>query len=256
MNEQDQAQRAAAYRQLVADVREKLMQEPAGMLGCPECNEINLWAYWQGGENHLDAKILLVGQDWGAIATPERQKWLSRIQVDADDCDYFGEDNNTFETDQNLITLFRSIGYDIETRKYPALFFTNYAIGYRGDRDTGTIPLKNWLKESEPYMRRLIEIVQPTVVLCLGKDVYQAVCALDSYHKAIRYKTWNSCIEAGGTQVSINEQVTVHAVPLAHPGFFGTSNRNRGQKVTSKLELQLQDWQRFAQTYQVANAIW
>ena len=31
---------------------------------CEECHEINLWTYWQGRGN-LDAKLLLVGQDWG-----------------------------------------------------------------------------------------------------------------------------------------------------------------------------------------------
>ena len=31
---------------------------------CDDCKEINLWTYWQGKGN-LDAKIMLVGQDWG-----------------------------------------------------------------------------------------------------------------------------------------------------------------------------------------------
>ena len=38
--------------------------QPNQLYWCKECEEINLWTYWQG-RNQLDADILLVGQDWG-----------------------------------------------------------------------------------------------------------------------------------------------------------------------------------------------
>lgn len=35
------------------------------LVPCKACNEVNFWAYWEGGRTHLDADILMVGQDWG-----------------------------------------------------------------------------------------------------------------------------------------------------------------------------------------------
>ena len=64
-------EKISAYKSLVEDVQRcdkldkcnensKVQLEP-----CKICDEINLWSYWQGGIRHLDADILLVGQDWG-----------------------------------------------------------------------------------------------------------------------------------------------------------------------------------------------
>lgn len=243
--------RIQSYQQLVADVKQELTSHPFGMLDCKECEEINLWAYWQGGQNHLDARILLIGQDWGAVGTPERNAQISRIcRTKPDGCNYLHETIGISDTDQNLVRLFRSIGYDIEKKKYPELFFTNYAIGYRSTRDTGKIPLKDWLKLSQPYMLQLIELIQPEVVLCLGKEVYQAVLRLDPTPKRREPIRWNACIEAGGERITCGT-TSVYVIPLAHPGFFGSSNRNRGYRITDKLELQLRDWHCFAKTHQV-----
>ena len=60
----------AAYQQLIARVQasypayqESTEYEKGQLVWCKDCQqEINLWSYWQGS---LDAKIMLVGQDWG-----------------------------------------------------------------------------------------------------------------------------------------------------------------------------------------------
>ena len=52
------------YRQLIADVRTAYQSGQRELKWCDECQEVNLWNYWQG-HGHLDARIMLVGQDWG-----------------------------------------------------------------------------------------------------------------------------------------------------------------------------------------------
>ena len=66
MNEKEQL-----YRALIDDVRKDYLSRPlvrnskgVYLVWEEECHEINLWTYWQGLGNY-DAKIVLVGQDWG-----------------------------------------------------------------------------------------------------------------------------------------------------------------------------------------------
>ncbi|HBI53317.1 MAG TPA: hypothetical protein DDX72_11175 [Ruminococcaceae bacterium] len=66
-------EKMTAYKALVSDVQccNKLNKcnenSKVKLEHCPICKEINLWSYWQGGTEHLNADILLVGQDWGRI---------------------------------------------------------------------------------------------------------------------------------------------------------------------------------------------
>ena len=53
----------AKYTKLIEKVKNSYQSNPNGLTWCDDCKEINLWTYWQGRGN-LNAKILLVGQDW------------------------------------------------------------------------------------------------------------------------------------------------------------------------------------------------
>ena len=56
------------YRQLIADVRTVYQSEQRELKWCDECQEINLWTYWQG-RRHLDARIMLWGRTGAAHGT-------------------------------------------------------------------------------------------------------------------------------------------------------------------------------------------
>ena len=60
----DTVSKELQYQELIADVQNAYLSESRELRWCNECKEINLWAYWQG-RGHLDADIMLVGQDWG-----------------------------------------------------------------------------------------------------------------------------------------------------------------------------------------------
>ena len=58
------------YQRLIQDVKsfykgqEHSQTDPIYLTWWKDCEEINLWTYWQGKDS-LDARIMLVGQDWG-----------------------------------------------------------------------------------------------------------------------------------------------------------------------------------------------
>ena len=64
----DTVSKEIQYQELIADVQKAYLSESRELRWCEECKEINLWAYWQG-RGHLDADIMLVGQDWGCPKT-------------------------------------------------------------------------------------------------------------------------------------------------------------------------------------------
>src|SRR5574344_2695442 len=79
---------------------------------CDDCKEINLWTYWQGKGN-LDAKILLVGQDWGCPWDGGSQPTMDEVRKANEGRAYDSLYNNPSPTDANLTRLFSELGYDI-----------------------------------------------------------------------------------------------------------------------------------------------
>lgn len=251
----DYEAKLAAYNALVRDVAtcpkldscneglssEKMLEK------CPDCEEINLWSYWQGGRDHLGAKILLVGQDWGCYrpgftlgaerkAHPEQKLYYR-------ECD--GSKNS--ETDQTLCELFAELGYDIVTdgddSRYQgnvrALFFTNFVLCYRCKNISGDFQ-KRWKDNCGVYFQRLVEIIQPQVILCLGREVYDGVATVACCHGASG--NYNSFIEGGPHKMRFGDS-SAWVFPLAHPGGLGTFNRGGHDKNEGKRR-QVEDWRR------------
>ena len=77
------------------------------------CEEINLWTYWQG-RGSLEAKIMLVGQDWGSPADASDHYMAQFAEINAGSRSSYYLDGASI-TDSNLIKLFSSIGYELIT---------------------------------------------------------------------------------------------------------------------------------------------
>lgn len=106
----DTVSKEIQYQELIADVQKAYLSESRELRWCKECKEINLWAYWQG-RGHLDADIMLVGQDWGCPKTSvETMKNVCDMNCGKAVSYMRGNDSIT---DRNLIQLFRTIGLDI-----------------------------------------------------------------------------------------------------------------------------------------------
>ena len=240
------------YRSLVEDAREDYLSRPRSsnskgvyLTWAKDCQEINLWTYWQGIGNY-NASIVLVGQDWGfPDGTSSVMKNIRDINCGLRE-DY--EFDQGSPTDGNLCKLFSVLGYDI-TRRCKDLFFTNFILGYRSKGCSGNLS-RDWLASDAPFFARLVNIIEPRVVICLGKDTFENVqyaCTGKMKH----IKNFSAFIESTQNPVTLPllSGKTTTAFAVAHCGTIGTMNRNRSGKTgnlssSHSLDRQIEDWTR------------
>lgn len=194
------------YRQLVKDVAEayrtRTMDKNAKgvyLKWCEACEEINLWTYWQGRGNYAP-KYLLVGQDWGCADDDNGKRFIENIQAmkRGQDVSHIGDKISW--TDRNLVALFEHLGYlDIGSVRYEDLFFTNLCLGYRSAGTSGNLK-KNWLRQAYPFFRRLVQILEPPTIICLGRDTFAGVLEALCLKKP-KIKRYNDFIESGSNPV-------------------------------------------------------
>ena len=208
---------------------------------CNDCEEINLWTYWQGRGN-LYAKIMLVGQDWGCPWDANYQPTMEQVRKANQSCEYDYLNNNPSPTDANLAQLFNELGYDI-TQPCPDLFFTNFILGYRNKGLSGGYK-KTWADHDKGYFQELANIIEPKVILCLGKSTFEGVLSAFDMERPSHIKDYNSFIESEHNPVSVTLEngKSAHIFALAHCGAMGTLNRNR--KKNASLDTQIEDWKK------------
>ena len=247
-----EAAKQEKYRKLVERVKASYAiydknQEPIKdkLYWCRECDEINFWTYWQG-RGHLDAKIMLVGQDWGNPWEGSCEGFLKKVKgtTSGTITDYM-KDNDSI-TDKNLAQLFRELKPDLDiSQPCEDLFFTNFVLGYRTGNISGNFK-KAWARKDSKYFRELVNIIEPKVVLCLGRSTYEAVIQVLDPQKKLRIGRYNAFIESGDNPRTVllesGKEAAVFA--LAHCGAVGTMNRNRGYEHAKGLDLQKKDWER------------
>ncbi len=231
------------YVALVGRVREYFKNASSQNNGiqlqwCDECKEINLWTYWQGS---LDARILLVGQDWGCPSDASAKNVIANIHAINNGADVSYMRCNDSKTNFNLRILFRELNYDIDTKEKD-LFFTNFILGYRKKGFSGG-NLSEWKAVSKVFFYELVDIIRPDVIICLGKFTFIGVLAALGKRKSIG--NYNCFIESGENPISLklNDGKLVKIYGVAHCGTMGTLNRN-GKTSCESLEIQKEDWRR------------
>ena len=209
---------------------------------CEDCEEINLWTYWQGRGN-LDAKVMLVGQDWGCPWDESAEHTMKQITLANKGEHYRYLENNPSITDKRLIRLFQEIGYEDITKPCPNLFFTNFILGYRNKGLSGGYQ-QSWADHDKDYFRELADIIEPQVILCLGRSAFEGVLSAFHIQLSSRIKDFNGFIESPDNPVAVplENGNTAYVFALAHCGAMGTLNRN-GKKSTD-LNKQLEDWRK------------
>ena len=224
------------------------------MRSFPACKEINLWTYWQG-YNAMAPKILVIGQDFGcpfggafgeeadiieSIEKTEKDGGIHHFDVYAD--------KKKSETDINLAELLRCLdcGYDdVLNRRYDDIFFTNICLGYRSNKNSGNFK-KSWITEIEKNAYpRLLTILQPKVIVCLGKTAYESFLVAMNKKDERDRKDYYSFIDENNAAPFEIGGIPVFA--FAHCGVMGTLNRNASkcaanEKVTKSLDVQVEDW--------------
>ena len=133
------------------------------------CGQVNLWNYWEG-KDHLNAKIFLVGQDWGALDNQEETIY-NALESGTVDQNYQYMKNNQNLTNQRLCELFRKIHPDYnlmeDTNTYHDLYFTNFIPWYRegGEKISGGYGV-GWTEMAIPFFQELVDIIKPEIILC------------------------------------------------------------------------------------------
>ena len=191
---------------------------------------VNLWNLWHG---NLDADIMVIGQDFGV-----RENATSFIKKQK-------SKNYTNTTDKALRDLFKET-FDIDVDDENAsLFFTNMANCYRKQKSTGGMHC-GWLPIcANKYMGRLIQIVQPKMIIVLGQTAFDAMFCLEGLTVECNNPDEKATNIFGNViqyeyQIKLNDSA-IYVFPVYHPG--ANSKRNRS------IEEQKQDWKRMKSYY-------
>lgn len=225
------------YRKLVAERKTcrkcKTKSENARLYKNPaepgfskyDCDEINAWAQWQ---NNLDARILLVGLDWGSQEFYSKQK---------------GRDS-TGPTNNNVVDLFKSIGYDVEPineddvypnrcKKTKALFFTNFIQCLKPGKMQASIA-EEVAEECKDFTKELIKIIKPKAVIALGELPSKKIAA--SFNKPFP-SNWKEAVE-DECGIELDSKNQIRLFPVYHCGARGVNVNRKG------IELHKKDWQK------------
>ena len=150
-------------------------------------------------------------------------------------------------TDNNLISLFASIGYDVSNGapRNRDLFFCNYVLGYRNTGFSGGFK-QRWLRENKEFFFRLASIIEPEIIICLGRNAFQGV--MMAFDQRVTIRRYNDFItgQDNPVEVSFPSGEKVYIFAEAHCGAIGTMNRNRMKDPDGLkgIDLQKKDWTR------------
>lgn len=184
-----------------------------------DCDHVELWAHWQG---NLDAKILLVGKDFGGLRFFREFK---------------GRCDPNSITNKNLMILFKqlniNIGKPFSPNKNAPVFFTNSIFGIIDTKDKGGNRISSAMRQESTteFLLPLIEIIQPKVIITLGLDAYKSFSDEFIIPKALTLKKL----------VNLSPLVLPSSkllFPVFHCGGLGLANRS--------LKQQTDDWIRIA----------
>jgi uracil-DNA glycosylase len=223
------------YAKLVNDRRNcKQCSDVVNQSACAEgeydkAAHIGPWSDWQG---NLDADTMIIGQEWGGSDNYKGQ---------------FGRDRDRDPTNLNLVTLTANIGVTLPppsamqgTTENGVFFLTNGVLCLRKGAATSGTDKQKKPKDNAPskttfsncartFLRPLIELVEPRLVLVLGVLAWNGLMEAFSLPPATRLK---DAFQRG--HLPLNKSTI--AFPLFHCGSKLHLNR--------LLHLQIDDWKK------------
>jgi len=143
----------------------KNLRNPSDVNPDYDSDEIGMWSLWQGD---LNAKIMVVGQDWGDIDTYK---------------DWKGRDKDTNATNTNLIKLLSIIGYNIKSpetsnTKNNGLFFTNAVLCLKKGGMQAKVKREYYENCMSTFLKPLIQLIKPNLIISLGYEAYLGITSL------------------------------------------------------------------------------
>jgi len=194
--------KASQYRQLVE--KRKTCDRCTAYLANPstidggslDCDEIGAYSRWQG---NLNAELMIVAQDFADVAGFRK---------------YRGWPGERVQTNLVLAELIAEAGIQIKPPRVGVsddrLFFTNAALCMKKGGMQARIP-ESCLREcGKQFLRPVIELVAPRIVVTLGSKAMEAVSV------AFRFQSAGTLGSVVARPIQLN--VTTALVPLYHPG--------------------------------------
>jgi restriction system protein len=179
--------------------------------GVYECDYVSPWSK---SAHNVDAEVMIVGHDWAS------EKWMAG-PVDQDSAQRGYSDR--FPTNKNL--------FDLLTRKLGLSFgdtYTTNAFPFikRGESQ-GSVKSKDMQWAAQEFLLPQIKIIQPKIVICLGKATFNAVRG--AYGENQKILTLDEAIR---TPFSQNPEIRA----VAHTG---SRMRDRNKIVADQVD---RDW--------------
>jgi len=170
--------------------------------------------YSKGAHNH-DADVMIMLQDWSSDDALRRSSGPSEL----------GRDPN-LPTNRTLDRLLSdTLGLRLEDT-----YATNLFPFIKGRGLSTRIPFADLVLAAKEFALPQIRIVAPRLVVCLGKNTFNAIRVAASQnglaHESDRCRTMEDAINAAFTVELEGRKVAIWA--QAHTGAWGQSNRNRG----------------------------
>lgn len=183
-----------------------------------DINEIEPWAQWQ---NNLDAKILLIGQEYCDLDT------YNNVQAKVERF----PNKYEYPANKNLNEYFKILEYDIGHPLVPnknnPIFFTNAVMGLKTPPMSANFKI-SWLKESRnEFLIPLINIIKPQIIITVGSMAIKTIGAIYNFKV-------NSLAQMVANSPICLPEKNIMIFPVFHTGGLGLSNR--------KKELQIEDW--------------
>ena len=103
-----------------------------------------------------------------------------------------------------------------------------------------------WLNENKQFFLRLVNIIEPKVIICLGRHTFRGV--MMAFDRKIKIGSYNAFImgKDNPVEVSLPSGQKTYVFAEAHCGAMGTLNRSRLKDPdgTNGIALQKKDWAR------------
>jgi len=180
-----------------------------------DTNEIGPWSAWQG---NLDAELLIVGQDWGYIET----------FVDYEGKNEPSLDRYQFPTDENLVEFLDmigvNIGHPLKPRTDMPVFLTNAVLCLKAKRVGKKVRDEWWRNCGREFLKPLITIVKPKVVVALGGVARTAV--MTAYGKPVG-GTLGDAVRSQPIRLDVN----VDLLSVYHPSPEGMITHKRTEHI-------------------------
>ena len=183
-----------------------------------DTDSIGKWSDWQG---NLDAKILVIGQDWGSTKYWE---------------DNDGKDTTQNPTNLHLKELFSALGFNIGDVSNPKhdepLFFTNSVLCLKTGNMSSRIPKKCFQNCGSRFLKPLIDLVKPQILITLGTAPFKSILELFNPEGWKKVPPLRDVLRKSPILLTSEG---LKLFPVYHCGGLGLANRN--------LEEQKHDWE-------------